>query len=169
MTISKSRVISRHQQLIRLDEEDGFASFDHGTLLEKVDQKLPDAAVMILSDYNKGTISSILQPLIQLAKKHQVPVLVDPKTSDFSMYAGATLLTPNMSEFEAAVGKCDDDEMLNEKAAEVIKECDLHAMLVTRSEKGMSLIRDADTVMHLPAQVRDVFDVTGAGDTVIAV
>jgi len=169
VTISKSRVISRHQQLIRLDEEDGFASFDHGTLLEKVDQKLPDAAVMILSDYNKGTISSILQPLIQLAKKHQVPVLVDPKTSDFSMYAGATLLTPNMSEFEAAVGKCDDDEMLNEKAAEVIKACDLHAMLVTRSEKGMSLIRDADTVMHLPAQVRDVFDVTGAGDTVIAV
>lgn len=169
VTISKSRVISRHQQLIRLDEEDGFASFDHTTLLHEVDQQLPDAAVLILSDYNKGTISPILQPLIQLAKKHQVPVLVDPKTSDFTMYAGATLLTPNMSEFEAAAGVCQDEAEMLDKAAALIDRCDLQAMLITRSEKGMSLVRDADTVMHLSAQVRDVFDVTGAGDTVIAV
>ena len=169
VTISKSRVISRHQQLIRLDEEDGFASFDHSKLLAMVEQQLPDTAVMVLSDYAKGTISPILQPLIQLAKRYQVPVLVDPKTSDFTMYAGATLITPNMSEFEAAVGKCSDEDEIFEKAAELIKQCDLQAMLVTRSEKGMSLVRDANTVMHLPAQVRDVFDVTGAGDTVIAV
>lgn len=169
VTISKTRVISRHQQLIRLDEEDGFASFDHSELLKMVEQQLPDTAVMILSDYDKGTISPVLQPLIQLAKKHQVPVLVDPKTSDFSMYAGATLLTPNMSEFEAAAGKCSDENEMVEKAAGFIEKCDLQAMLITRSEKGMSLISDANTVMHLPAQVRDVFDVTGAGDTVIAV
>ena len=169
VTISKSRIISRHQQLMRLDEEDGFASFDHAKLLEMVEQQLPDAAVLILSDYNKGTIGPILQPLIQLAINYQIPVLVDPKSADFSVYAGATLLTPNMSEFESAVGQClDDDEMLV-KAAELIKQCDLQAILITRSEKGMSLIRDRDTVMHLPAQVRDVFDVTGAGDTVIAV
>ena len=169
VTISKSRVISRHQQLIRLDEEDGFASFDHGALLEMVDQQLDHAAVMILSDYNKGTIGPILQALIQLAKKHQVPVLVDPKTADFTLYSGATLLTPNMSEFEAAAGKCSDEADMIAKAIQLIKQCDLQAMLITRSEKGMSLVRDADTVMHLPAQVRDVFDVTGAGDTVIAV
>jgi len=169
VTISKSRVISRHQQLIRLDEEDGFASFDHSKLLEMVEQQLPEAAVMILSDYNKGTIGPILQPLIQLAKKQQVPVLVDPKTADFSLYAGATLLTPNMSEFEAAAGECRDEDEMLEKAAGLIEQCDLQAILITRSEKGMSLVRDANTVMHLPAQVRDVFDVTGAGDTVIAV
>jgi D-beta-D-heptose 7-phosphate kinase/D-beta-D-heptose 1-phosphate adenosyltransferase len=79
VTVSKSRVISRHQQLIRLDEEDGFSLFDHGELLEMVEQQLHDTAVLILSDYNKGTISPILQPIIQLAKKHQVPVLVDPR------------------------------------------------------------------------------------------
>ena len=169
VTVSKSRVISRHQQLIRLDEEDGFALFNHGELLEMVEQQLSDTAVLILSDYNKGTISPILQPIIQLAKKHQVPVLVDPKATDFSLYAGATLLTPNMSEFEAAVGKCQDDAEMLEKAAELIEQCELQAMLITRSEKGMSLVRDKETVMHLPAQVRDVFDVTGAGDTVIAV
>ncbi|NOQ90413.1 MAG: D-glycero-beta-D-manno-heptose 1-phosphate adenylyltransferase, partial [Gammaproteobacteria bacterium] len=143
--------------------------FDHSMLLEMVDQQLPDASVMILSDYNKGTIGPVLQALIQLAKKHKVPVLVDPKTTDFSMYAGATLLTPNMSEFEAAAGKCQDEAEMLEKAPGLIKQCDLQAMLITRSEKGMSLVRDANTVMHLPAQVRDVFDVTGAGDTVIAV
>lgn len=169
VTISKSRIISRHQQLIRLDEEDGFASFDHSKLLSMVEQQLADTAVMILSDYDKGTISPILQPLIQLAKSHQVPVLVDPKTSDFTMYAGATLLTPNMAEFEAAAGKCRDEDEVLEKAAGLIEQCELQAMLITRSEKGMSLVRDRDTVMHLPAQVRDVFDVTGAGDTVIAV
>ncbi len=169
VTISKTRVISRHQQLIRLDEEDGFSSFDHSELLAMVKQQLPDTAVMVLSDYDKGTISPILQPLIQLAKSFQVPVLVDPKTSDFSMYAGATLLTPNMAEFEAAAGVCSDENEMLEKAAGLIKQCDLQAMLITRSEKGMSLVRDANTVMHLPAQVRDVYDVTGAGDTVIAV
>lgn len=169
VTISKTRIISRHQQLIRLDEEDGFATFDHSSLLKTVEQKLSETAVMILSDYNKGTISSVLQPLIQLAKKYQVPVLVDPKTTDLSLYAGATLLTPNMSEFEAAVGHCADEDEMVEKARKLINECDLQAMLITRSEKGMSLVSGVDNVMHLPAQVRDVFDVTGAGDTVIAV
>jgi len=154
VTISKSRIISRHQQLMRLDEEDGFASFDHVRLLEMVEQQLPDAAVLILSDYNKGTIGPILQPLIQLAKNYQIPVLVDPKSADFSVYAGATLLTPNMSEFESAVGQCQDDNEMLVKAAKLIKQCDLQAILITRSEKGMSLIRDMDTVMHLPAQVR---------------
>lgn len=169
VTISKSRVISRNQQLIRLDEEDGFALFDHGKLMEMVERQLPDAAVMILSDYNKGTIGPILQPLIQLAKQYQVPVLIDPKSADFSEYAGATLLTPNLLEFEAAAGECLNEDDLVEKAAGLIQQYDLQAILITRSEKGMSLVRNADSVMHLPAQVRDVFDVTGAGDTVIAV
>ncbi|HHJ34342.1 MAG TPA: bifunctional D-glycero-beta-D-manno-heptose-7-phosphate kinase/D-glycero-beta-D-manno-heptose 1-phosphate adenylyltransferase HldE [Gammaproteobacteria bacterium] len=169
VTISKTRVISRHQQLVRIDEEDGFSDFDHSELLTLVEQKLDDSAVMILSDYNKGTISSILQPLIKLANKYQVPVLVDPKTSDFLMYSGATLLTPNLSEFEAAVGACRDENEIVEKALKLIEQCDLQAILVTRSDKGMSLVTRDGSAIHLPAQVRDVFDVTGAGDTVIAV
>lgn len=169
VTISKTRIISRHQQLIRLDEEDGFASFDHSQLLKTVEQKLPDTAVMILSDYDKGTIGPVLQQVIELARAQQVPVLVDPKSSDFSVYAGATMLTPNMSEFEAAAGVCSDEDDMVEKAVDLIEQCRLQAMLITRSEKGMSLVRDTGTVIHLPAQVHDVFDVTGAGDTVIAV
>lgn len=168
VTITKSRVISKHQQLIRLDEEDDIGSFDHAPLLAVVEEQLQLASVMVLSDYNKGAVGPVLQPLIQLAKKHQVPVLVDPKTDDFSLYSGATLLTPNMTEFEAAAGKCADEDDMVKKAAKLIEQCGLQAMLITRSEKGMSLVRDINTVMHLPAQVRDVFDVTGAGDTVIA-
>ena len=169
VTISKSRVISRHQQLIRLDEEDGFALFDHGELLSMVESHLPETTVMVLSDYDKGTIGPVLQPLIQLAKRYNVPVLVDPKTSDFTLYTGATLLTPNMAEFEAAAGQCSNEDEIVEKAVSLMAQCDLQALLITRSEKGMSLVQGAGAVMHLPARVRDVFDVTGAGDTVIAV
>ena len=168
VTITKSRVISKHQQLIRLDEESDFSLFDHMPLLTMVEEKLQLASVMILSDYNKGTVGPVLQSLIELAKKYQVPVLVDPKNDDFSMYSGATLLTPNMFEFEAVAGQCSSEEELVKKAEMVIEKCGLQAMLITRSEKGLTLIRDEGSVIHLPAQVRDVFDVTGAGDTVIA-
>jgi len=169
VTITKSRVISKHQQLIRLDVEGDIGSLDHTLLLTEVEKRLQSASVMILSDYNKGTIGPVLQTLMQLAKKHQVPVLIDPKNDDFSIYSGAKLLTPNMSEFEAAAGQCSDEDDLVKKATKLIERYDLQAILITRSEQGMSLIRDDNSVVHLPAHVREVFDVTGAGDTVIAV
>lgn len=169
VTTTKSRVIGKHQQLIRLDEESDLGSFDHMPLLAMVEAKLQSASVLVLSDYNKGTVGPVLQALIQLAKKHHVQVLVDPKSDDFSIYSGATLLTPNMAEFEAIAGRCIDEDDLAKKATKLIEQYNLQAMLITRSEKGMSLICNNNTVMHLPAQVRDVFDVTGAGDTVIAV
>lgn len=172
-TITKLRVISRHQQLIRMDFEEPFARTDAEKLVGKTEQLLkPSDAVkpvgaMILSDYAKGALVDP-QPLIQLAKQADIPVLVDPKGSDFTPYRGATLLTPNLSEFEGIVGPCPDEHTLVAKGLELIKELELDALLVTRGEHGMTLLRRNEPEFHLPARAREVFDVTGAGDTVIS-
>jgi len=166
-TITKLRVLSRHQQLIRLDFEEPFA-VDYSTDLQsRVDSLLNNVSALILSDYNKGTLSDT-QALIQMARKAKVPVLVDPKGSDFGRYRGATLLTPNLSEFEAVVGHCANEQELITKAQQLVKELDLEALLVTRSEQGMTLIKPDQNEVHFPARAREVFDVTGAGDTVIS-
>src|SRR5690606_14455254 len=119
-----------------------------------------------ISDYAKGTLGDT-QALIAAATKAGKPVLVDPKGRDYERYRGATLLTPNLSEFEAVAGSCPDEATLVEKGQRLRKELSLDALLVTRSEHGMTLI-DNDGVQHLPAQALEVFDVTGAGDTAIA-
>jgi D-beta-D-heptose 7-phosphate kinase/D-beta-D-heptose 1-phosphate adenosyltransferase len=121
-----------------------------------------------LSDYAKGTLADP-QELIVNARLQGVPVLVDPKGSDFARYKGATLLTPNLSEFEAVVGTCETEAELVERGLALVGELDIDALLVTRGENGMSLLRPNQPVFHLPAQAKEVFDVTGAGDTVIAV
>ncbi len=167
-TITKLRVMSRNQQLIRLDTEDGFNQFNHSALLEAALACLPHTDVVIISDYNKGTLRPILRELLSTCKRQNVTVLVDPKGSDFSIYENATLLTPNMSEFEAVAGKpASEDEFAN-RAQQLIQQHKFDSLLVTRSEKGMSLFQHQADVFSLPAQVREVFDVTGAGDTVIA-
>ncbi len=166
-TITKLRVISRQQQLIRLDFEETFAGNYSGVINESASPLLEHVGVMVLSDYGKGTLSDC-QSLIQAARKAQVPVLVDPKGSDFGRYQGATLLTPNLSEFEAVVGHCQSEEELVAKGQALIKEVELDALLVTRSEQGMTLIRADQDALHFPARAREVFDVTGAGDTVIS-
>ncbi|GAA5110518.1 bifunctional D-glycero-beta-D-manno-heptose-7-phosphate kinase/D-glycero-beta-D-manno-heptose 1-phosphate adenylyltransferase HldE [Orbus sasakiae] len=166
-TITKLRVLSRNQQLIRLDFEEGFANVDPTVLHERIKQALPHAKVMIVSDYAKGVLSSV-QKMIQLANNANVPVLVDPKGTDFDRYRGATLLTPNMSEFEAVVGRCESDDDIVEKGYQLIEDYDLKALLVTRSEKGMTLLQIGKPIYHLPTQAKEVYDVTGAGDTVIA-
>ncbi|GAA3546514.1 bifunctional D-glycero-beta-D-manno-heptose-7-phosphate kinase/D-glycero-beta-D-manno-heptose 1-phosphate adenylyltransferase HldE [Zobellella aerophila] len=166
-TITKLRIISRHQQLLRLDFEEGFAGEDAAPLLDKTRNALADAGVLVLSDYAKGALSQV-QALIQAANQAGVPVLVDPKGSDFEKYRGATLLTPNMSEFEAVVGKVRDERDLVAKGLALVARFEFDALLVTRSEHGMTLIRPGQDELHLPAQAHEVFDVTGAGDTVIA-
>ena len=120
-----------------------------------------------MSDYDKGTLSDV-QALIKAANEHNVPVLVDPKGTDFARYRGATLITPNLSEFEAVVGHCKTEAEIVSKGQALLKELDLTAMLVTRSEQGMTLLRHGHEEFHLPTQAREVYDVTGAGDTVIA-
>ena len=166
-TITKLRVLSRNQQLIRIDFEEGFDNVDHTLLLERIDIALSTSKVLVLSDYAKGALTAV-KAIIKQAKKANVPILVDPKGTDFERYRGVTLLTPNMSEFEAVVGTCKTEQEIIEKGYQLIKQYDLKALLVTRSEKGMTLIQLGKPVYHLPTQAKEVFDVTGAGDTVIA-
>jgi len=167
-TITKLRIISRQQQLIRLDFEEAFHATDLTSLYNDFDQQVADAGVVILSDYGKGSLSNP-QRLIESARRAGVPVLVDPKGTDFNRYRGATLITPNLSEFETVVGECPDDETLVAKGRTLIQDYNLEAVLVTRSEKGMTLIRKDQQPFHLPTRAREVYDVTGAGDTVISV
>jgi D-beta-D-heptose 7-phosphate kinase/D-beta-D-heptose 1-phosphate adenosyltransferase len=167
-TVTKLRVISRHQQLIRLDFEDGFQDFDAAALLESYRQGLDDCDVVVLSDYGKGTLAQIEQ-LIAMARAAGKPVLIDPKAREFSRYRGATLITPNMAEFEQVAGQCDDEQALVERSAALLEQHDIEALLVTRGEHGMTLLRRDEPEFHLPTQAREVFDVTGAGDTVISV
>lgn len=167
-TINKLRIISRNQQLIRLDTEDGFAHVNHDELLAHAIAATEEVSAVILSDYNKGTLRPILSDFLEHCQQKNIPVLVDPKGSDFSIYRSATLLTPNMSEFEAVAGKPTSEEDFEQRARDLMKSFNLDSLLVTRSEKGMTLLQHDAHPFHLAARVREVFDVTGAGDTVIA-
>lgn len=167
-TITKLRVMSRNQQLIRLDFESSLWDVDTAPLTQAVAQALPEADVVILSDYGKGSLKRV-ETLIEAARAAGKPVLVDPKGSDFRRYRGASVITPNLGEFEAIVGPCANDAELAEKGERLRAELELEALLVTRSERGMTLIRENYAPLHLPTHAREVFDVTGAGDTVIGV
>ncbi|CNF66662.1 bifunctional D-glycero-beta-D-manno-heptose-7-phosphate kinase/D-glycero-beta-D-manno-heptose 1-phosphate adenylyltransferase HldE [Yersinia enterocolitica] len=167
-TITKLRVLSRNQQLIRLDFEEGFDGVDPQPIFERIQQALPQIGALVLSDYAKGALNSV-QTMIQLAQKAKVPVLIDPKGRDFERYRGATLLTPNLSEFEAVVGHCKNEEELVSRGMKLVADFELSALLVTRSEQGMTLLQPGKPPLHLPTQAKEVFDVTGAGDTVIGV
>ena len=167
-TITKLRILSRHQQLLRLDFEEGFHNLDCQALLAKLAAEVTAYGALILSDYGKGTLDTV-QQMIQIARQANVPVLIDPKGTDFERYRGATLLTPNMSEFEAVAGHCNDEDEIVAKGLKMIADFDLSALLITRSEKGMTLLRPNQDPFHLPTQAKEVYDVTGAGDTVISV
>ncbi|MGI1679679.1 MAG: bifunctional D-glycero-beta-D-manno-heptose-7-phosphate kinase/D-glycero-beta-D-manno-heptose 1-phosphate adenylyltransferase HldE [Cellvibrionaceae bacterium] len=167
-TITKLRVISRHQQLIRMDFEEKYSKEDSQGCIKKTESRFENIGAVILSDYDKGTLYDV-QRYIQLAKSHKVPVIIDPKGTEFSRYKGATLLTPNLHEFELVMGKCENEDDLVEKGHQLIKNLSLEALLITRGEHGMTLLVPGQSELHLPARAREVFDVTGAGDTVIAV
>ena len=166
-TVTKLRVLSRHQQLIRMDFEDGFHGYDPQGLLNKFQQSLAESDVVVLSDYDKGSLQ-VIDQFIAMARKANKPVIIDPKGTDFSRYQGATLLTPNMSEFEAVVGHCVDDEAIVQKGETLINELGIDALLITRSERGMTLLQKNLKPVHIPTRAQDVYDVTGAGDTVIS-
>lgn len=165
-TIVKLRVMSRHQQLLRMDFEEPFET-DAAALLSQVESLLDGVKVLVLSDYGKGALKNH-QALIQAARRRGIPVLADPKGKDFDIYRGAAVITPNLGEFEAIVGQCADEAELVTKGAELMRKLELGALLVTRGEHGMTLLRPDHAPLHLPARAREVFDVTGAGDTVIS-
>ncbi|MEJ2274954.1 MAG: bifunctional D-glycero-beta-D-manno-heptose-7-phosphate kinase/D-glycero-beta-D-manno-heptose 1-phosphate adenylyltransferase HldE [Woeseiaceae bacterium] len=165
-TITKTRVQSRGQQLIRLDEEKATAmpgDAVSGTLAGT----LAGAGAVVLSDYGKGALSDV-QAMIAACRAAGIPVLVDPKGTDFGKYRGASLLTPNQGEFEAVAGTAASDDDLVARARAMMDELALDALLVTRSEKGMLLVESEGEPLFLSTQAREVYDVTGAGDTVIA-
>lgn len=165
-TIIKLRAIARHQQLLRIDFETPPSHEVLHAALEDFRAQLPLADVVILSDYGKGGLTHIAE-MIRLARSLGKPVLVDPKGDDYARYTGATLLTPNRSEFREVAGSWHNESELNSKAEKLRIELQLEALLVTRSEDGMSLYQ-ANEVLHEPTYTREVFDVSGAGDTVIA-
>ncbi|MEX0431330.1 bifunctional D-glycero-beta-D-manno-heptose-7-phosphate kinase/D-glycero-beta-D-manno-heptose 1-phosphate adenylyltransferase HldE [Spiribacter insolitus] len=170
-TICKLRVISQRQQLMRLDFERPFTPSETAGLADRFAEALREADVVVVSDYAKGTLCGV-EGLIQDARRVGVPVLVDPKGTEWDRYAGATLLTPNLTEFQqyqAQHGNGDwDGHQLEQLAGQVIEQLSLAGMLITRGEEGMSLLYRDQPPFHLPAHAREVFDVTGAGDTVIA-
>ncbi|MFT6133064.1 MAG: D-beta-D-heptose 7-phosphate kinase/D-beta-D-heptose 1-phosphate adenosyltransferase, partial [Shewanella sp.] len=166
-TITKLRVLSRNQQLIRLDFEEQFDKATSQALFAQSEAILDNVDVLVLSDYAKGAIDEP-KDFIAKARAKGVKVLVDPKGHDFARYHGASLITPNMSEFEAVVGTVTSEDDLIEKAQKLIKLHDFDAILVTRSEKGMTLVSQSQPELHIPTVAREVHDVTGAGDTVIS-
>jgi len=168
ITTTKLRVLSKHQQLIRLDFENSFDEKSLKKIQMVFEKNIKKSNIVICSDYAKGVLKNI-QALIKSAKKHKVPIFIDPKTNDFNCYRGATLLTPNFKEFEAAVGPCKTEKDIVKKARNILKKYHLKALLITRGADGMTLIEKGKEAFHLPTQAREVYDVTGAGDTVIGV
>jgi len=167
MTTVKLRVVGRHQQLVRVDFE---TSPSHEVLASKLadfEKKLPACDVVILSDYGKGGLKHIAR-MIALANRAGKVVLVDPKGDDYQQYRNATMLTPNRAEFQQVMGDWKSDKEFAAKARQLMRKLNLKALLVTRGEEGMTLFSD-EKMVHVPAQAREVFDVSGAGDTVIAV
>ena len=165
-TITKTRVQSRGQQLIRLDQENAAELMD-SALADALGEAAAGAGAVVLSDYGKGALTDVRR-MIDLCREAQVPVLVDPKGRDFAKYRGATLLTPNQGEFETVAGPCASDAELVARGWQMVEELELTALLVTRSEKGMMLLEAGNEPLFLSTQAREVYDVTGAGDTVIA-
>jgi rfaE bifunctional protein kinase chain/domain len=165
-TIVKLRIIGRSQQLLRVDFEN---QPDHevlATMLADYERLLPEHDAVLFSDYGKGGLEHIPR-MIELARAAEKPVLVDPKGSDYARYAGSTVITPNRAELAQVIGAWHREEDLHARAEALRRQHRLDGLLLTRSEEGMSLF-DAEGHSRVPAQAREVFDVTGAGDTVIA-
>ncbi len=166
-TIAKMRILSQHQQLLRLDYEEDGQSLDDSQLHEVYELNVKQADVVVLSDYAKGSLKNI-SLLVDLAKQNDVPVLIDPKSVDFNRYRNASFITPNLKEFEAVAGHCKTEQQLVQKALDLCETFALDGLLVTRGEHGMTLVQPGQEALHLQAESHEVFDVTGAGDTVIA-
>lgn len=165
-TIVKLRVIGRQQQLLRIDFEQAPTADALRNKLAQFDALLPQYDMVVLSDYAKGGLVDVAA-MIRLARQAGKTVLVDPKGEDFSRYAGASILTPNKAEFRAIVGSWSSEAELTAKAQQLRVALQLDALLLTRSEEGMTLY-SAQSVSHAPTMAREVYDVSGAGDTVIA-
>ena len=167
-TTVKLRVVSKNQQLLRADFEGKPGKRVLADMLMHFRNHVENNDAVVLSDYGKGGLANI-EEMISITSQANKPVLIDPKGNDFSRYRGATLITPNLAEFESVAGKVNSTDDLSDKAAGVIHECDLGALLVTLSDKGMMLFERNKSPLHISARSREVYDVSGAGDTVIGI
>ena len=167
-TVTKLRVLGKNQQLLRLDFEKRIENYDDTSLMLRYREALSTAQAVVLSDYAKGALNNV-STLIKEAREKGLPVLVDPKATDFTRYEGATLLTPNLKEFEAVAGHCQTEQETESKARAIIQRHHFEAILITRGKHGMLLIPKEKAAINLTAHAREVYDVTGAGDTVISV
>jgi rfaE bifunctional protein kinase chain/domain len=165
-TTVKLRVIARQQQLLRIDFETRPSREILAAKLEDFGRRLGASDVVVMSDYGKGGLAHIAT-MIGHARAAKRPVFVDPRGDDWARYRGATLMTPNRAEFREVAGRWTSEQDLAARAERVRRDLDLEALLVTRSEEGMSLYT-ASGALHIPAEAREVYDVSGAGDTVIA-
>lgn len=171
-TTVKTRFIANHQQILRVDQED-VQAYSDAVIQEVLRHALPavrDVDVLILSDYGKGVLTpESIKALITEANRYHKPVIVDPKGSDYSIYKGATIVTPNRKELkEASRLSTNTDEEVTEAAKYITQHCGIANILATRSEQGMTLLEADGTVTHIPTFAQEVFDVSGAGDTVVA-
>ena len=166
-TTVKLRVIGHQQQLLRIDFERTPSREVLAAKLDEFERQVDHADAIVLSDYGKGGLAHVSR-MIEAARRHGKPVLVDPKGSEYGRYRGATLLTPNRSEFREVAGRWTDDEDLGRRAQKLRGELALEGLIVTRSEEGMSLFTAKES-WHEPTRAREVYDVSGAGDTVIGV
>ncbi len=166
VTTVKLRLLSRNQQLLRADFEQAPDDVSIIAAMNRFKESLDTADIVLLSDYGKGVLRDIDQ-IIDAANTKGIKVLVDPKGRDFARYRGASLITPNRHEFEDVVGPCPSLENMAVKAAELLKTIEVSNLLVTLSDKGMALFDQSGLVFHQTARAREVFDVSGAGDTVI--
>ncbi len=166
-TTVKLRVIGHQQQLLRIDFERAPSHEILSAKLGEYEKLVDEADVVVLSDYGKGALEHV-EEMIAAARRHGKPVMVDPKGWDYTRYRGATVLTPNRTEFREVAGRWKDDDDFRRRAQKLRGDLDLEALIVTRSEEGMSLFTAAEA-WHEPTQAREVFDVSGAGDTVIGV
>jgi D-beta-D-heptose 7-phosphate kinase/D-beta-D-heptose 1-phosphate adenosyltransferase len=171
-TTTKTRIIGQNQQLVRLDEEDlNYMTDCHNdTLVQHINKRLPDADVVILSDYGKGLLTpELTRQIISQCNAENIPVFIDPKGVSWEKYQSATVITPNSTEFNLVAPYSETDPATLERQAEkLLHQLNLEYLLVTRGAKGMSLLQKNGDMTHIPAKAREVFDVSGAGDTVIA-
>ena len=172
-TIIKTRIIASHQQVVRFDREvkGAFAPSIQKDIIRRIEDLIPAVQGIIISDYGKGVVTpAVLSRAIQLANQHKIPVTVDPKIEHFLRYKKVSCITPNAAEAIAGMRAQDavDDESIFELGKRILKRLSSSSVLITRGEKGMTLFEPGNRITHIPTRAKEVYDVTGAGDTVIA-
>ena len=166
-SIRKLRINSNNHHLLRVDfESNSYEPLELKVLIDSLN--IEDFDLIILSDYNKGTLKDISEIIHDLSKLN-IPIIVDPKGRDFTKYRHSSVLTPNLLEFESIVGSSNSEDEILQKAQDLIHSLNIDAILLTKADKGMSLYEDGQSTFHIPSVAKEIYDVTGAGDTVIAV